>query len=73
MYKKAIASLLKDNMDINLIKEDWFENKPVLFICGGGHISLEISKMAEILDYKVVVMDPREEFANTNRFPSAEK
>ena len=73
MYKKAIASLLKDNMDINLIKEDWFENKPVLFLCGGGHISLEISKMAEILDYKVVVMDPREEFANTNRFPSAEK
>ena len=72
MYKKAVASLLNDNMDVNLIDKEWFENKPVLFVCGGGHISLEISKLAQFLDYKTVVMDPREEFANKERFPLAE-
>ncbi|MGI6686062.1 MAG: selenium-dependent molybdenum cofactor biosynthesis protein YqeB [Bacillota bacterium] len=44
-----------------------------LIIFGGGHISLPLAEMAVILGYQVIVVDDREEFANPNRFPCAEK
>jgi len=45
---------------------------PTLYIFGGGHISLPLTKMSKILGFKVAVIDDRAEFANAERFPEAE-
>ncbi len=41
------------------------------FIFGGGHVGLETAVLAERVDFKVVVLDDREEFVNARRFPGA--
>jgi xanthine dehydrogenase accessory factor len=41
---------------------------PSLILCGGGHISLPLSKLGHMLGFHVTVIDPREEFANPSRF-----
>ncbi|MDR1765018.1 MAG: XdhC family protein [Lachnospiraceae bacterium] len=48
-------------------------SEPELVICGGGHVSMELAAMADYLEYPYVVMDDREEFANTARFPGAKQ
>lgn len=47
--------------------------QPTLCIFGAGHISFSISKIAKMVGFKVVVVDNRTEFANTNRFPEADE
>ena len=42
-------------------------------ILGGGHVSQPLAQMLALLDYQVTVVDDRPEFANTQRFPQAEK
>ncbi len=44
-----------------------------LVVVGAGHISLALSKMAEQLDYRYVVIDDRPDYANAERFPTAEQ
>lgn len=44
-----------------------------LYIFGGGHISQYIVKMAKMVDFYVIVIDDREEFANQERFPDADE
>lgn len=68
LYQRAVASLINEGMDVSVLQPAWFAEKPVLFLCGGGHVSLALARMAPILDMDVVVMDDREEFANTDRF-----
>jgi len=46
---------------------------PTLYIFGGGHIALPLATMAKLLDFKIVVIDDRPEFANPQRFPEAEQ
>lgn len=73
LYQRVIAKLMEAEIDVSLIKEEWFQTQPDLFICGGGHVSCELVKMASCLDFKVKVMDDREEFANPDRFPQADE
>lgn len=73
LYKRAVGALLEAQMDVSLIQESWFEPKPCLFICGAGHVALELAEFAAKLDFRVRVMDEREAFANEARFPFAEK
>ena len=42
-----------------------------LILCGGGHVSLELAHIAARLEFEVVVIDDRPEFANEARFPMA--
>ena len=42
-----------------------------LILCGAGHVSLELAHIASRLDFEIVVIDDRPEFANTERFPMA--
>lgn len=42
-----------------------------LILCGGGHVSLEVAYLADHLEFEVVVIDDRAEFANEARFPMA--
>lgn len=44
---------------------------PAVFIFGGGHISLFVSKISAMAGFQVTVIDDRAEFANPERFPEA--
>ena len=44
-----------------------------LIVCGGGHVSLELAHIAARLELELVVIDDREEFANAERFPMADR
>lgn len=44
---------------------------PVLVLCGGGHVSLAVAKIADMAGFRVVVVDDRESFSNAERFPMA--
>jgi len=47
--------------------------KPVLVICGGGHIGCAVGKLAAWSGFDVVAIDDRASFANKERFPDASK
>ncbi len=42
-----------------------------LYLCGAGHISQSTAAMGKMLGFRVVVIDPRPEFNNVDRFPTA--
>ena len=44
---------------------------PLLYIFGAGHVSLELYKAARNAGFEVTVMDDRDSYANTERFPDA--
>lgn len=44
---------------------------PTLYLFGGGHVSLYVSKVAGIAGFETVVVDDREAFASKERFPEA--
>ncbi len=73
MYQRAVRGLALAGMEVSLLKEQWFASRPRLIICGGGHISCDLVKMASCLDFSVKVIDDREEFAEKERFPQADE
>lgn len=73
LYSRAVGALLEAGMDVNLIRQEWFAPKPCLFICGAGHVALELAEFAAKLDFRVRVLDEREVFASRERFPFAER
>jgi len=44
---------------------------PTLYLFGGGHVSLYVSRVARVAGFDVAVIDDREAFANKERFPEA--
>ena len=46
---------------------------PTLYLFGGGHVSLQIAKLAKTVGFKVVVIDDRPAFANKERFPMVDE
>jgi len=46
---------------------------PSLFIFGAGHISLSLAHMADLIGFRVVVIDDRGDFASPQRFPHADQ
>ena len=72
LYERAAATLIEAGMDASLVDKDWFATSPCLFICGAGHVSKELADIAEKLDMRIVIIDPRSEWANKERFPYAE-
>jgi xanthine dehydrogenase accessory factor len=45
----------------------------VLYVFGAGHVSRHIVPLAVTVDFKVVVIDDREEFADVCHFPDAKE
>ena len=45
--------------------------QPVLYIFGGGHVSMALAQSAHTAGFAVSVIDDRESFANSSRFPMA--
>jgi xanthine dehydrogenase accessory factor len=48
-------------------------SEPILYVFGGGHVSLQIVPLAAKIGFKVVVVDDRAEFADPDNFPEAWK
>lgn len=46
---------------------------PVLLLCGGGHVSLEVAALAHACGFVVDVVDDRPEFSDPARFPMARR
>lgn len=46
--------------------------QPILYLFGGGHVSMAVAKAAGAAGFGVVVVDDREAFANAERFPMAQ-
>ena len=46
---------------------------PHLIIVGAGHIAVPLAAIAKINDFEVTVLDDRPQYANTARFPSADR
>jgi xanthine dehydrogenase accessory factor len=44
---------------------------PTLYLFGGGHVSLYVSKIAQVAGFETIIADDREAFANKERFPDA--
>jgi xanthine dehydrogenase accessory factor len=46
--------------------------QPVLYLFGGGHVSMAVAKAASAAGFGIGVIDDREAFANPERFPMAQ-
>jgi xanthine dehydrogenase accessory factor len=47
--------------------------QPVVYLFGGGHVSTAVAKAASAVGFGVAVVDDREAFANSQRFPMAQE
>jgi xanthine dehydrogenase accessory factor len=70
-FERGVPRLIRIDDDHEMLVEP-IVARPRLIIAGGGHVALALARMAALLDYDVTVIDDREDFANTQRFPGAE-
>lgn len=54
------------------LAQELVKARPRLVICGGGHVGYYVAELGHMLDFDVVVIDDRESFASTGRFPKVE-
>ena len=47
--------------------------RPELILCGGGHVSACTAAIAKMCNFAVTVIDEREDFANSERFPQCDR
>ena len=47
--------------------------QPILYLFGGGHVSMAVAKAAVAAGFAIGVIDDREAFANPQRFPTAQE
>jgi xanthine dehydrogenase accessory factor len=47
--------------------------QPILYLFGGGHVSMAVAKAASAAGFGICVVDDREAFANAERFPMAQE
>ena len=73
LYTRVQEAFKKENKDMGAVQKEWFELQPRLVICGGGHVGIQVAKLAKMLDFYVQVIDDREEFANAGHFPDADE
>jgi xanthine dehydrogenase accessory factor len=46
---------------------------PTLIIVGAGHVAQPLATLGKLIDFEVVVIDDRPQYANTQRFPQADR
>lgn len=52
---------------------DPFPEFPTAYIFGGGHVGKAIEPLLRYVDFSTVILDDREEYANKDRFPHADR
>lgn len=70
--KPKLIQMEKRNHESLLLAEPFYP-KERLIILGGGHIALPLVEIAARVGFLVTIADDRPSFANTKRFPNAEK
>lgn len=50
-----------------------FQPKLQLVLVGGGHVNIEVARLARALDYHVTVLDDRPEWASESNYPEARR
>lgn len=55
------------------MKVESYTSRPHLIILGGGHVAQPLCRLARVMQYRITVMDDREEFANAKYFPDADE
>ena len=58
--------------DGTVVFVEGFTTPPTLVMVGGGHVGKATADLANILGYRVLIVDDRPEFANEERFPYAD-
>ncbi len=69
--KNGFTGLAK--IDNRIFFIDCVKAHETLFIFGAGHISIQLAKLATMVDFYTVVIDDREKFANKERFGTVDK
>ena len=82
MKAEVFSRLLKELNDsgvaeltINVNETEYvrrFVSGERLILLGGGHVALDVYSIALLLGFRIVVVDDRPEFANSERFPEAQ-
>lgn len=52
---------------------DVFAEPPEVVIVGGGHVGRALAGVANLMGYRISVIDDRQEFASSERFPEADR
>lgn len=52
---------------------DYYAGGPELIIVGAGHIARDLARMAAMLNFRITVLDDREDYASAERFPEADR
>lgn len=73
LYRRVVEKLEQSGYPKTLVQKEWFTTQPRLILCGAGHVAREVARMASYLEFRISVIDDREEFANSERFPWAEE
>ncbi|RME45994.1 MAG: hypothetical protein D6796_09600, partial [Caldilineae bacterium] len=49
------------------------QRPPTLLIVGAGHVAQPLAQLGKLIDFEVAVLDDRPQFANRQRFPTADQ
>jgi xanthine dehydrogenase accessory factor len=71
------AARAKQPVAVNMEGKRYFVEPTFLpgtvYLFGAGHVSRPVAELANLVDFRTVVLDDRAEFANAERFPRAEQ
>ena len=70
--RPKILVITSANKKMEVLLEPVF-SEPTVYLFGAGHVSQYVSPLAKRVQFKVVVIDDREIFANKERFPEADE
>ncbi len=75
--KPEIAAHLGERPVLTGDEAEWFieplHGAPRVIVFGGGHVSQKMAPLLSFIDYRVWVLEDREEFADEALFPTAER
>lgn len=69
----GVPELLRiDHLNSNAFVEHFYP-EPTVFIFGAGHVGVSVTHLASFAGFRVVLVDDREEFANFDKAPEADR
>ena len=81
MIKEEIQAVISDGNSTVLAYDEGaleifvevLQRSPVLFVVGAGHVAQPLAQLGKLVDFQVVVLDDRPQYANKARFPLADQ
>ncbi len=72
MRELGVQTFENNGQSIEILLEP-IQTDPTLYIFGAGHLAQALSPLGKMADFRVVVVDDRPIFANSERFPEADQ